>query len=243
MKNFLSVLIVSLFCIGISHAQFRNNRAQTTTPTEPTLNYAAPQEYTIGGIEVTGLNVLDKNAMISLTGLKIGDKVKIPGDAIAGAIRKLWKHGLIGDATISVQKIEGTNVFLEIKLAERPRLTDFYFVGISKSRQTALKEDLSLIKGKIVNDATIRNAELAVKKHFVKKGFLNTTVKIGQDFDTLNRGGVRLKLDVDLKSKVRINEVQIVGNHEVPDAKLKARLKKTKEHPRLEKHQCSDQCV
>ena len=236
MKNFLSVLIVSLFCIGISHAQFRNNRAQTTTPTEPTLNYAAPQEYTIGGIEVTGLNVLDKNAMISLTGLKIGDKVKIPGDAIAGAIRKLWKHGLIGDATISVQKIEGTNVFLEIKLAERPRLTDFYFVGISKSRQTALKEDLSLIKGKIVNDATIRNAELAVKKHFVKKGFLNTTVKIGQDFDTLNRGGVRLKLDVDLKSKVRINEVQIVGNHEVPDAKLKARLKKTKEHPRLTIH-------
>ena len=236
MKNFLLVLILLLFGVSSSFAQFRSSRNQAQSAAEPTLNYASPQEYLIAGIEVTGLNVLDKSAMISLTGLKIGDKIKIPGDAIAGAIRKLWKHGLIGDATILVQKIEVTNVFLEIRLAERPRLTEFYFVGISKSRQTALKEDLSLIKGKIVNDATIRNAELTVKKHFVKKGFLNTAVKIIQEFDTLNRGGVKLKIDVDLKSKVRINEVQIVGNQDVDDAKLKKRLKKTKEHARITIH-------
>lgn len=236
MKNFILILIVLLSSIGNSFAQFRNSRNQSQSATEATLNYASPQEYIIAGLEVTGLKVLDKNAMISLTGLKIGDKVKIPGDAIAGAIRKLWKHGLIGDATILIQKIEGTNVFLEINLAERPRLTEFYFVGISKSRQTALKEDLSLIKGKIVNDATIRNAELTVKKHFVKKGFLNTTVKVVQEFDTLNRGGVKLKIDVDLKSKVKINEVQIVGNYHIEDGKLKGRLKKTKEHPRINIH-------
>ena len=236
MKNFILVTILFLFCIGPSYGQFRTGKSQSQSPSEATLNYASPQEYLIAGLEVTGLNVLDKSAMISLTGLKIGDKVKIPGDAIAGAIRKLWKHGLIGDATILVQKIEGTNVFLEVRLAERPRLTEFYFVGISKSRQTALKEDLSLIKGKIVNDATIRNAELSVKKHFVKKGFLNTVVKIVQEFDTLSRGGVKLKIDVDLKSKVRINEVQIVGNHDIDDAKLKSRLKKTKEHPRINIH-------
>ena len=236
MKNFILILIVLLSSIGSSFAQFRNSRNQSQSATEATLNYASPQEYIIAGLEVTGLKVLDKNAMISLTGLKIGDKIKIPGDAISGAIRRLWKHGLIGDATILIQKIEGTNVFLEINLAERPRLTEFYFVGISKSRQTALKEDLSLIKGKIVNDATIRNAELTVKKHFVKKGFLNTTVKVVQEFDTLNRGGVKLKIDVDLKSKVKINEVQIVGNYHIEDGKLKGRLKKTKEHPRINIH-------
>ncbi len=236
MKNFILVTALSLFCIGALHAQFRSSKGQTQSSTDAVLNYASPQEYIIAGLEVTGLNVLDKSAMISLTGLKIGDKIKIPGDAIAGAIRKLWKHGLIGDAIILVQKIEGTNVFLEVRLAERPRLTEFYFVGISKSRQTSLKEDLSLIKGKIVNDATIRNAELSVKKHFVKKGFLNTVVKIVQEFDTVSRGGVKLRIDVDLKSKVRINEVQIVGNQDVEDAKLKSKLKKTKEHARINIH-------
>jgi outer membrane protein insertion porin family len=220
-----------------SFAQFRSrNQTTQTATTEPTLNYASPQEYTIAGIEVTGLNVLDKNAMVSLTGLKVGDKIKIPGDGISGAIRKLWKHGLVGDVTIAVQKIEGTNVYLSVILTERPRLNDFYFVGISKGRQSALKDDLKLIKGKIVNDATIRNAELSVKKHFVKKGFLNTVVKVTPQSDTLNRGGTRLKIDVDLKSKVKINAVNINGNHDIADSKLKHKLKKTHEHPRFSIH-------
>ena len=146
MKRVLFFSVVLMGLVSNSWAQFRSNR-QTQSTTEPTLNYNNPQEYIIAGIEVTGLAVLDKSAMVSLTGLKIGDKVKIPGDGISGAIRKLWKHGLIGDASISVQKIEGTNVYLVIQLAERPRLNDYYFTGISKSRQSTLKEDLKLIKG------------------------------------------------------------------------------------------------
>jgi len=221
-----------------AEAQFRSRTQSAATPelNENNLNYAAPQEYTIAGIEVTGLSLLDKNAMVSLTGLKIGDKIKIPGDGISGAIRKLWKHGLIGDATISVQKIEGDQVFLVIALTERPRLNDFYFSGISKGRQSALKEDLKLIRGKIVNDATIRNTELSVKKHFVKKGFLNTVVKVFPETDTLNRGNVRLRIDVDLKSKVKINAIHIEGNHDVADGKLKKKLKKTHERPRFALH-------
>lgn len=236
MKNFALLFLLIIFSTSVSLAQFRSRSQQSQQLNETNLNYASPQEYLIAGIDVTGLNVLDKNAMVSLTGLKIGDKVKIPGDMIANALRKLWKHGLIGDASISVQKIEGNNVYLEIKLAERPRLTDFYFTGISKSRQTSLKEDLSLIRGKIVNDATIRNAELSVKKHFVKKGFLNTVVKVKQEFDTLNRGGVRLNINVDLKSKVKINEVKISGNSLISESTLKSKLKKTKEHPRITLH-------
>lgn len=229
---FLAFLIVGNQLWG----QFRNNRSQSQPANEPTLNYATPQTYIIAGIEVSGLKILDKTAMLSLTGLRIGDEIKIPGDGISGAIRKLWKHGLIGDVVISVQKIEGANVYLAIELTERPRLNDFYFVGISKGAQSSLKEDLKLIKGKIVNDATIRNAELSVKKHFVKKGFLNTVVKVIPESDTLNRGGVRLKIDVDLKSKVKINAVQIDGNSAVADAKLKAKLKKTHERPRISIH-------
>src|SRR5689334_21399414 len=123
-----------------------------------------------------------------------------------------------------------------MRLAERPRLADFYFTGLSKSRQSTLKEDLKLIKGKIVNDAMIRNAELTVKKHFHKKGFLNTTVKVVPVADTINKGNVRLRFDIDLKLKVRINEIAFEGNNEVPDSKLKSQLKKTHEYARFAIH-------
>jgi outer membrane protein insertion porin family len=228
---------VLLFSIA-AQAQFRNSSKKTaqTAVTEETLNYANPADYIIGGIDVIGLNVLDKNAMISLTGLRVGDKVKIPGEGIATALRKLWKHGLVGDASIQVERIEDKNVFLVIHLAERPRLTDFYFTGISKGKQTELKKDLKLIRGKIVNDANIRNAELSVRRHFVKKGFLNTTVKITREADSLNRGGIRLKIDVALKAKVRIAEIKFDGNKNVDAYALKMKMKKTHERAGLFLH-------
>lgn len=236
MKRVLFLAVILSIAVD-SWAQFRRNRAErSSTPSENNLSYTNPAEYIIGGIEVTGLSVLDKNAMVSLTGLKVGDKIKIPGDAISNAIRSLWKHGLVGDVTIRVDRIEGQNVFLNIVLAERPRLTGFYFTGISNSQESGLKEDLNLIRGKIVTDAMVRNAESGVKKYFVKKGFLNTEVKIVQEKDTLNKDGIRLRINVNPKSKVKINQISFVGNTTISDAKLRKKMKKTHERPRFSIH-------
>jgi outer membrane protein insertion porin family len=230
-------LIVFVIISIVAEAQFRRNRQQQTQqPDENNLNYANPQEYTIGGIDITGLNILDKNALISLSGLRVGDKVKIPGDKVANAIRKLWKHGLVGDISIDVDRIEGDQVYLLINLTERPRLSEFYFTGISKGKQSSLKDEIKLIRGKVVNDAMVRNTELSVKKFFVKKGFLNTNVNIVPLPDTLNRGMVKLRIDVDLKAKVKINQIVIEGNKDIDDYKLKSKLKKTHEHPRITIH-------
>lgn len=235
MKHLVLITLL-LFAAVDSMAQFRRGRDRGTANADNNLNYANPGEYTIAGIEVTGLNVLDKTSMIALTGLKVGDRVKIPGDAISGAIRKLWKHGLIGDATINVQKIEGENVWLVLLLTERPRLTNFYFEGIRKGQETSLKEDLTLIRGKIVNDAMLRNTELAVKKFFVKKGYLNTEVKIIQERDTIATDGIRLRIVVNPKSKVKINKISIEGNDAITDGKIKSKMKGTHEYARFSLH-------
>ena len=227
-----------LLCVAFdTWSQFRKGRERENQPVqEGSLNYANPAEYTIAGIEVTGIEILDKNAMISISGLKVGDKIKIPGDAISSAIRKIWKYGLVGDISIFVDRIEESNIYLVIELAERSRLTSFYFTGISKTQESGLKDDINLIRGKIVNDAMVRNTELAVKKYFVKKGFLNTEVKIVQESDTLNSDGIKLRIQVNPKSKVKINKISFEGNEHFSDAVLKKRLKKTKEHPRFVLH-------
>jgi outer membrane protein insertion porin family len=234
MKRVILLVIFVLVAAG-SFAQFRARR-QATQSGEATLNYANPREYVIAGIEVTGINILDKNAMISISGLKVGDKVKVPGESISGAIRKIWKYGLVGDVTIEISKIEGENIYLNIVLAERARLTAFYFEGITKTQESGLKEDLSLIRGKIVTDAMVRNTEGAVKKYFVKKGFLNTQVKVLQERDTTNSDGIKLKISVNTNSKVRINKITFAGNDHIETTVLKGKLKKTKEYPRFSLH-------
>ncbi|MEO1053874.1 MAG: POTRA domain-containing protein, partial [Bacteroidota bacterium] len=224
MKKLLVILILLIVADGAT-AQFRkgnrNKNSNSSTQNSNEVNYSNPQEYEIASIEVVGLNVLDKNALVSLTGLKVGDKVKIPGDDISLAIRKLWKHGLVGDVSILIDKIEGSKVYLKIELSERPRLTGFAFEGISKAQEGDLREELNLIRGRVLSDAIVRNTEITVKKYFVAKGFLNVDVKVIQSKDDVNRDGIKLKIVVDKNSKVKINKVSFEGNENINDAKLK----------------------
>ena len=110
-RTFLLVLLC--FITFSIDAQIRR-RATTPRPAQEQSDvskYAQPKEYVIASIEVEGLRVLDKNALISLTGLKVGDNIKIPGDKASNALRKLWKYGLIGDAGLRIDKIEGEMFF------------------------------------------------------------------------------------------------------------------------------------
>lgn len=61
-------------------------------------------------------------------------------------------------------------------------------------------------------------------------------MKITQEKDTANRDGIRLKIAVNPKSKVKINKISFEGNTAFADAKLKGRFKKTKERPRFVLH-------
>ena len=105
--------------------------AQTTDG----LDYSAPKTYEIGGIMVNGADHLNNNTLISISGLEVGEKIKIPGDNITSAITKLWKQGLFADVNITIEKIDGEVVFLNIDLKEHSRLSKFKFKGkkVSKS--------------------------------------------------------------------------------------------------------------
>ncbi|WP_246203000.1 BamA/OMP85 family outer membrane protein [Fulvivirga lutimaris] len=230
MKKVLFLLVLCLFVIDVN-GQFR--RRNTQEEEQSGLNYSNPQQYVIAGIEVTGLKVLDKNALISLSGLKIGDDVNIPGDEISGAIKKLWKHGLVGDVSITIDKIEDEKIYLNIELSERPRLTGFTFEGVKRAQESQIREDLNLIRGRILSDAIIRNTEITVKNHYIEKGFLNADVKIVQQEDTLNTDGVKLKIVVNPKAKVKINKIHFVGNENISDNKLKSKMKSTNENIRI----------
>jgi outer membrane protein insertion porin family len=87
------------------------------------LSYANPREFEIADIEVTGLETIDKNALISLSGLKVGDKVRIPSQTTSNAIKKLWNRGIIGNVALYISKVEGDKAYLVLELTERPRLT------------------------------------------------------------------------------------------------------------------------
>ena len=109
------------------------------------IDYANPKIYEIGGITIKGAKNLNNDALITISGLSIGDNIKIPGDNISSAINKLWDQELFSNIDISIEKIIGDVVFINIDLTENSRLSKFKFKGkISKSDITTLKEKLKL---------------------------------------------------------------------------------------------------
>ncbi|MCK7539339.1 MAG: hypothetical protein MZV63_54730 [Marinilabiliales bacterium] len=47
---------------------------------------------------------LEPNALIGISGLRIGQKVEIPGEQITAAVKKLWEQGLFSDVRITCDR-------------------------------------------------------------------------------------------------------------------------------------------
>ncbi|MEJ8803589.1 outer membrane protein assembly factor BamA [Pontibacter sp. H249] len=216
--------IVFLLITGTASSQVLNNPSQTTP-----IDYAQPRQYVIADITVTGANFLVPSALVSITGLKVGDQITVPGEDISRAIQKLWEQGILGDVEVFITKVEGDRIWLNFSLTERPRLADYTFTGINKTQSDALKGKVPLQKGKIVTDAVLNSTRNVIRKYYAEKSFLNAKVNIVQRPSTTLPNSVVLDIAVDKGDKVKIGEIVIEGNEAFKDSKLKRQLKKTKE--------------
>lgn len=217
-------LLLSLASAPTAWAQLGVGRpaAPVTLPSEPA-------QYEIGGITVSGTQYLDAATIISLTGLKVGDKITVPGEDLGKALHKLWEQGLLGDADVAVTKLEGTYIFLDFVLKERPRLSKFAFKGIKKGQADDLRKKIKLIRGKVVTDALLSNTRTVIRKYFLEKGFMNARVNVVPRPDSVLPNSVVLTFNVDKGERVRIKSIDFEGNEAVSDQKLRGKFKKTKE--------------
>ncbi len=202
--------------------------------TIPEISYSGtPRKYIIAEIQVTGDLNNDPQILANLSGLKIGQEITVPGDEITNAIKKYWEYGLFSDVKISASKIEGRQIYLEIYLQERPRLSNLNYKGLKRSEAEAVNDKVAMMKGSQVTPYLISRAERYIKDHFVEKGFYNTEVTIVQRDDTARVNHVDLDIIVDKKDRVKVNLLEFEGNTEFSDNRLNRYMKKTNQRRRL----------
>lgn len=196
-----------------------------------------PREYELAGITVTGAKYLDQDLLIGVTGLIVGQKLRLPNDeAIARAIRALWKQELFSNIDITVSKIIDDKVFINIAVEERPRLSKYNFKNIKTGEAKELKNKMPLVTNKVVTEATKKDAVERIKKHYADKGFGRATVRIIERKDTVAQNKVMLTFYIVKGSKTHINQINIAGVENTTEARLKRTLKSTKEMSRITLH-------
>ena len=203
LKKF-TLIIISLLSLTLGA---QNNEA---------LDYSNPKTYEIGRIMIIGADNLNNSTLIAISELKVGDKIKIPGDNFSIAITKLWKEGLFSDVNITIDKIVENIVFLNINLEENSRLSKFKFKGkVSKSDITTLKEDLKLMRGKILTQNIINNSINLIKTYYINKRFLNVSVGYLTTIDTTAVNSENLIFNILKGKKVKIKEIKITGRKKI----------------------------
>jgi outer membrane protein insertion porin family len=192
------------------------------------MDYMNPEDYVIGGIEISGVKYLDSNALLGITGLRIGQEISVPGEPLTMAVEKLWEQGLFSDIKISIDTVIGNKAYINVYLQERPRLTTVNFFGLKKTETTALLEKLSLPSGSQVTAFVLNNTTKTIIDYYVEKGFLNTTVDIVQKDDPDQPNNVILNIYVEKKGKIKISEIIFEGNQFFDNNRLRRVMKNTK---------------
>ena len=190
------------------------------------------KKYTINSLTVSGEQSFNEKTVIAFTGLKIGDRIYIPGEKLSEITKKLWDQGLFSDIAFYVTNIIGDKVDLELNIVELPKIKDVTIVGIKKGKQKEIIKDNNLKPGVKITKNLITTTKNYIKKKYQEDGFLNTEVDITTKpfIDTLGvEFSKHLTVTINRNKKVKISSIEIEGNEELSDSKLKASMKDTKE--------------
>ena len=186
--------------------------------------------YTIAGVTVRGNSLYSSQIIVHETGLVEGSQVRIPGEQISSAIRRLWKHGLFDNVEIYVDRVEGDKVYLEIEVKERTPITRLQYVGVSRTMQEDLAKDLTMNANQKVSEDLIQSVKNYIEKRYVKRGFLSAKVTVEVTPDTLREnGGVHMKIILDKGERIRINSINFQGNQVLTADQLRKAMKDTKQ--------------
>ena len=222
------VVVFACFCL----TGFIQEINAQETDSIPTIDYSKPIDYEIGGIVVTGEQFSDENAIVAISGLKVGDKIRVGagGTAIPRAIKALMRLRLFTDVQVFIQKKIGDIVFLELQVKERVRLSKYSYKGVKKSYHDDLNDLLSgiLLKGGIVTENIKVSARAIIEDFYKEKGYLDVDVKVIEKLDQGISNSVQLIFDVDKNRKVKVQNITFEGNTNIKARKLRKTMKNTK---------------
>ena len=230
------LILSSAYCL---HANVTDNKVLAfmndsinpiSVEPKPVVSYSNNKKYEIADIKVSGITnpMYEDYTLIGFSELSVGDVIEIPGAEVTNAVKRYWKQGLFSDVAILADKIEGNKIWLEIKLKERPRISDIVYSGMKKGERKDIEAKIGMVKNLQSSRHQLNRAEELIKKYFDEKGFNKAEITLTEKPDLSKENNVILHIDVVKKNKTKVNKVVIEGTQEVKPHVLEATMKKTR---------------
>jgi len=184
----------------------------------------------VAEIVVEGGVTLTVDTVSYYLGLEPGD----PMDRllISEGFHRLWDSGLFEDLVIEAELNAEGEITIYVVVEERPFVTSVEFVGNKKLKASDIKDRLDEQGIDIPRNVPLKMAQLsriqsAIKGLYETDGYRSAIV----DFEVEEVAANKRKVvyTIDEGGKVKISDIEFVGNEIFSDSKLEGALKKTKE--------------
>ncbi|MBI9039972.1 outer membrane protein assembly factor BamA [Lutibacter sp.] len=216
--------------IAVKEVEIKNDTIakDSIIPLKISAAFVKDNSYELGGITVTGLKKFEEETVKVYTGLLVGQEIRLPGDKLTSAIKKLYETKQFSNVDVYISTIDGNTAYLEFAVEELPQLNKIKITGVKESKAKDLQKDAELKTGAMVTDNLIVTTTNYFKKKYQEKGFLKTKVTLDTKPDTSSVNTVNMLVHIDKGEKVKIKNITFNGNEAFSDKKLRKALKKTK---------------
>ena len=197
---------------------------------EVVVDYNRPKDYIIAGLRVEGNTYYEDPVILSVSGLELGAKVTIPGEELSSIVRKMWKQQYFESVSLDIDRIseKGDSVYLCLNVLEKPRLSLISFTGAKSGEKKELLERLHLRRGSFFTEYEKAVSFDVIKRFYAEKGFINCKVSCELIADSTIVRANQLYFHIDRGQKIKVKDINFIGNDNVSDFKLARSMKKTK---------------
>ena len=204
---------------------------QTTTATETDSEDAEDTDkstvdpiFHVKKISFEGVKTVSEDMLRTLIQTQVGNEVS--EELLTQDIKSLFKDtGFFSDVQVATTRAEGGGLEIIYKVVENPKITGINIIGSDNLSIGKLKDEIALRPDEIFSDRRQWESEQALKNIYHEKGFYLVGIQTHLDTSDDETNTVQVTFEINEGPRVRIEEINFIGNENIPAKTLQKKLK------------------
>jgi outer membrane protein insertion porin family len=200
------------------------DKENTADATKPSVN----PMFLVKKISFAGVKTVSEDMLRTLIQTQVGGEVS--QELLTQDLKSLYKDtGFFSDVQIDTESFEGGGLEIIYKVVESPKISRINFIGNENLDTGKLKNEITLRPDEIYSDRRRWESERVLKKLYHEKGYylvgIQTHLDNSSNNDDVEANTVQVTFEINEGPRVRIEEINFIGNEQVSDNTLSKKLK------------------
>lgn len=196
--------------------------------TADTADSAVDPMFLVKQISFQGVKTGSEAMLRTLIQTQIGDEVS--PEFLTQDLKSLFKDtGFFAEVQVDTQPFEGGGLEIIYKVVENPKISGINFIGNDNLDTGKLKNEITLRPDEIFSDRRRWESERALQKLYHEKGYylvgIQTHLDNSSSTDETEANTVQVTFEINEGPRVRIQEINFIGNELVSEKALQKKLK------------------